>query len=366
MNSLRKHPSFRPQLLLNFLLIVICFGFLFSAIDARAAQITLGWDENSDSNLAGYRIYYRACDSCTSMGDKSTLTQINIPLHQLDDASQPRYCITNLATGTRYLFAATAYTSSGQESEFSNAVEYNTATVNGNQAPVVNAGADKSVALASNDLTLTGTVTDDGLPANGNLIVEWYKYSGPGTVTFGSPLNETTTARFSAAGTYQIRLEADDGDRIAYDTVTVDVTDSSNTNTAAPTVIVDNRNTAKTAKTGTWQVSGASNPYGSDSVYSRNGATFTWKYTPAKSGTHDVSMWWTYVKSRSTRIPVTINYASGKKVVYINQQQNAGKWFSLGRFKFLAGKTYNITITAPSSTATTCADAVGFKFISAN
>jgi hypothetical protein len=354
-----------PRLMFNLFLTIMYLGIIFSFGAADAAQVTLGWNENSAPNVTGYRLYYRACqsnESCTSIGAKSSLTKISIPVGQLSNASQPTYTVKNLADGPRYIFAATAYTSS-QESAFSNSVVYKSAAVNGNQAPVVNAGADKTVALASNNLTLSGKVTDDGRPANGNLIVEWSKYSGPGTVTFGSPFKLSTTARFSKAGTYQILLEGDDGERIGSDLVKVVVTSSGTPTPSSPNVIVDNRNTARTARTGKWLVSGAGNPYGRDSLYSNTGATFTWKFTPAKSGIHNVTMWWTYLKSRHTSIPVTIIHAAGKKVVRINQQNNAGKWFNLGNYRFQAGKTYTVTIKAPAGSATTCADAVGFKFI---
>ncbi|PYQ46984.1 MAG: hypothetical protein DMF59_20095 [Acidobacteria bacterium] len=61
----------------------------------------------------------------------------------------------------------------------------------GNQAPVVNAGADQTV--TTNAATLSGTATDDGRP-NGTLTISWSKFSGPGTVSFSSPAALTTSA----------------------------------------------------------------------------------------------------------------------------------------------------------------------------
>ena len=92
-----------------------------------------------------------------------------------------------------------------------------------NTAPVVNAGADQTIALPSG-ATLTGTTTDDGLPSPpGQLTRTWTKDSGPGTVTFGTPNAVTTTATFSAAGTYVLRLTASDSVLSSFDTVTVTV-----------------------------------------------------------------------------------------------------------------------------------------------
>ncbi|MEW5747146.1 MAG: hypothetical protein AB1805_17090, partial [Nitrospirota bacterium] len=41
-------------------------------------------------------------------------------------------------------------------------------------------------------------------------------------------------------------------------------------------VIIDNVS-VNTERTGTWPLSGASNFYGADSVYSRDGSTFSWR-----------------------------------------------------------------------------------------
>jgi hypothetical protein len=99
-----------------------------------------------------------------------------------------------------------------------------TVTVNAaNQAPTVNAGADQTVTLP-NTATLSGTVSDDGLPTPpGTVTLNWTRVSGPGTVTFSAPTAATTTASFSAPGTYVLRLRASDGVLSRTDRVTVTV-----------------------------------------------------------------------------------------------------------------------------------------------
>jgi hypothetical protein len=88
-----------------------------------------------------------------------------------------------------------------------------TITVNpvpANQAPVVNAGANQTITLPA-AANLSGTVTDDGLPnPPATVTVTWSKTSGPGTVTFANPAAKVTTATFSAAGTYVLKLAASD------------------------------------------------------------------------------------------------------------------------------------------------------------
>src|SRR6266700_1056980 len=92
-----------------------------------------------------------------------------------------------------------------------------------NQPPTVNAGPDQSITLPAS-ATLSGTVTDDGLPnPPGATTVTWTKTSGPGTVTFGNANATSTSATFSAAGTYVLRLTASDSALSAFDEVQVTV-----------------------------------------------------------------------------------------------------------------------------------------------
>lgn len=92
-----------------------------------------------------------------------------------------------------------------------------------NQPPQVSAGVDQTIQLPAS-ATLVGTVTDDGLPASpGTVGTAWSKVSGPGTVTFGDAGARNTTVSFSEAGTYVLRLAANDGQYQAADEVTITV-----------------------------------------------------------------------------------------------------------------------------------------------
>jgi PKD repeat protein len=99
-----------------------------------------------------------------------------------------------------------------------------TVTDGSNQAPVVNAGTDGSV-VQPNAANLSGSVSDDGLPASGALTSVWSKLSGPGTVTFIDAAAPITTATFSQVGTYVVRQTATDGELTTTDDATVTVTD---------------------------------------------------------------------------------------------------------------------------------------------
>ena len=104
-----------------------------------------------------------------------------------------------------------------------------------NLAPAVNAGVDQTITLPAS-ATLSGTAADDGQPVPpGALTVGWTKVSGPGTVTFASASVAATTASFSAAGAYVLRLTASDGSSSASDDVQVTVNPAPPVN-RAPTV----------------------------------------------------------------------------------------------------------------------------------
>lgn len=113
-----------------------------------------------------------------------------------------------------------------------------------NHAPVVNAGADQAITLPST-ASLAGTVTDDGLPnPPAKVTTTWSKVSGPGTVTFANASSRTTTATFSTAGAYVLRLTANDGALSATDDVAITVsaagTSPCSSLCANPTVITVN------------------------------------------------------------------------------------------------------------------------------
>jgi PKD repeat protein len=88
-----------------------------------------------------------------------------------------------------------------------------TITVNAaNQAPSVNAGADQTISLPANSVSLIGMGNDDGKPVGAVLAYSWTKVSGPvaGTVTFSAANAKDTNATFSAGGVYTLRLTVSD------------------------------------------------------------------------------------------------------------------------------------------------------------
>jgi hypothetical protein len=119
-----------------------------------------------------------------------------------------------------------------------------------NQPPSANAGPDVAVQLPAG-ATLNGVAADDGLPnPPGVFNANWSTVSGPGSVSFANGNLPQTTATFSAAGTYVLRLTVTDGQLTATDDVQVTVTGG-----ADPYVTWKNQNFTA-AELGNPQISG--------------------------------------------------------------------------------------------------------------
>jgi hypothetical protein len=101
-----------------------------------------------------------------------------------------------------------------------------------NDAPLVDAGPDRTLTLPDNDVTLDATVTDDGLPNPPAALTQtWTKQSGPGTIIFANPNAVDTAATFSDAGIYVLHLTASDFEKSSYDEVIVTVNPAGSTTT---------------------------------------------------------------------------------------------------------------------------------------
>ena len=83
---------------------------LATATGSQAANVTLAWDSNAESDLAGYIVYY------------GTVSR-NYP-NSVDVGMVNSYQVTNLTAGQTYYFAVTAYDSQGNESAFSNEIPH--------------------------------------------------------------------------------------------------------------------------------------------------------------------------------------------------------------------------------------------------
>jgi hypothetical protein len=97
---------------------MLCFAI---ACTVHAFDVTLAWDANTEPDLAGYKIYWgTASGSYDNSVDVGNVTQ---------------YELKGLADKTLFYFAATAYDTDGNESDYSREIYYGT-----NVSDVLNLG----------------------------------------------------------------------------------------------------------------------------------------------------------------------------------------------------------------------------------
>ena len=91
-----------------------------------------------------------------------------------------------------------------------------------NHGPVISAGANVEVQIGI-PVTLTGAVSDDGLPNPPGLVVTEWLYLGTNNVEIPDSGSLTNTLVFSIPGDYHFRLTANDGQITTFSDVTVTV-----------------------------------------------------------------------------------------------------------------------------------------------
>ncbi len=153
----------------------------------------------------------------SSSSSSVTWSQVSGPaLASLANANAPATAVSFPAAG-KYTLKLTAINGGCTSSDMT-IITVNPAPP-GNQAPYVNAGPDQAI-LYPNPATLAGVVADDGKP-NGTVNISWSEVSGPGTVTFQNARLAKTSASFSVAGTYVLKLIASDGQKTTTDDITI-------------------------------------------------------------------------------------------------------------------------------------------------
>ncbi len=127
----------------NLMRVVMAMGL--GVCSARAAQVTLAWDPNPESDISGYRLYY-------GFSSGSYLTNIWV-------GNVTNYTVIELTQGVTYYFAVTAVNTANLESDPSNEVSYSVPLVLANQAPTFTKGADILVGEGAPAKTVTGWAT---------------------------------------------------------------------------------------------------------------------------------------------------------------------------------------------------------------
>ena len=181
-------------------LVVFIVSFLaLTSVIAFSAEIKLAWDPNTESDLAGYKIYYGTFartgtdpKSCNLCGYTAVVPIGNVAT----------YTISNLVSGQTYYFSVTAFDTFQNESGFSNEVsgaatipistQY-TLTANIIGSGSVSKNPDKSTYNPGEQVTLTAT------PGSGYSFGNWSGDASGTTnlVTLTMNGNKTVTANFT-------------------------------------------------------------------------------------------------------------------------------------------------------------------------
>jgi hypothetical protein len=161
-----------------FISVLIVFSLLLATThDVCAAEVTLAWDANPEPSVQGYRVYYgKTSGSYTSV---------------LDAGNRTDCVITGLDPGATYYFACTAYSATGDESNFSGEIVYATNTEpsrsSGNfmAAKCFIATAAYGSGLAP-EVALLRDFRDRYLLTNrpGQVLVDWYYAISPPVADF--------------------------------------------------------------------------------------------------------------------------------------------------------------------------------------
>jgi hypothetical protein len=119
----RSWIMLRRKYLGGLLLTFICY--ISSVVSAQARDVVLQWNANTESDLAGYKVYYKA-DSAATPFNGTGCVQGSSPV---DVKKQTSTTLNGLDSSKTYYFAVTAYNTAGKESSYSNIVATDMTTI---------------------------------------------------------------------------------------------------------------------------------------------------------------------------------------------------------------------------------------------
>jgi len=173
-----------------------------------------------------------------------------------------------------------------------------------NQAPSVGAGAPQTIRLPATTAALVGTANDDGLPnPPASLSLLWSQKSGPAGVVFSAPGAASTNATFPGAGSYVLKLSANDGALVSTAETTVTVQDPSATQTFE-TAIATGLDDAEEASGGKMRLTSTD----LDLVYDKGNQIVGMRFTgiPIPQGASVTRAWVQFVVDEASADPTTL------------------------------------------------------------
>lgn len=215
--------------------------------------VSISWTASSDSGLSGYHVYR----STSRYGVYTKITTT--------PTTNTSYTDLVPYTGGNYFYMVRAVkletSPSGTYYNQSQGIISSITVGATNQAPTISLSPTFNLAIFAPSLSIHAEVTDDNLPTTDAPSIVWSSISGPGSVTFSDPNNETTGVTFSDIGTYTVRLTASDGTLSSFADTTISVTTDTQAPSTPGTLIVKNISTTSatlywTASTDDTQLSG--------------------------------------------------------------------------------------------------------------
>jgi hypothetical protein len=143
-------------------------------VTGHAMDVTLGWDANTETDLAGYKVYYGTTQGGPYNGSGSSdgASPVTVLLSGLFNPNNPEFTVHGLSDG-KYYFVVTAFNTDGLESGYSNEAYTDSSSVPssspGNASPVlsdlhVNGQSGNAFVYTSNPTVIVQVVaSDDGL-----------------------------------------------------------------------------------------------------------------------------------------------------------------------------------------------------------
>ncbi len=178
------------------------------------------------------------------------------------------------------------------------------------------------------------------------------------TTTASGTTSSTTSTSTSTTNTSSSSTTSNTSGSTSSSTSGTTSGSTSTTSNNSAVIVLDDGKTGTTAS-GSWKVSGGTNPYGSQSLYSKD-TSGRYTFSSELSGRYEVSLWWTEYSSRCGSVPVYIYDDNDLlKTIYVDQRENGGLWNVLGSFEF-SGKA-RVVVASRDSSCSTCADAAEFS-----
>jgi len=162
-----------------------------------AATVSLSWDANTESNLAGYKVYYQA-DSAVLPFQGSGAAEGASPVQVYNKTTAT---ISGLDPGRTYYFAITAYDAAGMESSYSNIV-----TVPESAPPTVILSSPANNSTVSGKVSVIASASDNVGVAK----VEYYVNGVLKATDTSSPSDYLWDTTALATGTYTLLAKAFD------------------------------------------------------------------------------------------------------------------------------------------------------------